>query len=233
MSELEPPLGPARLTERQARIADRLDELSETLGDLFRAAVREAQERRGKAWIRLAAHACRELVIKLPDYLDIPVAGRRLDYALRFREIAERWPENLEDEPPVEVIELVVGLVKDDRATSASIRARAETFFAALESGDEFYSGEAAARAVLWVELQRYFPSVAHVPAPDVADPDAALFDRYFVRLERLLASQFRSEGYYETQSGPRSALGGRGARCRRSGGGRRAFARGAVPQLL
>jgi hypothetical protein len=201
MSELEPPLGPARLTERQARIADRLDELSETLGDLFRAAVREAQERRGKAWIRLAAHACRELVIKLPDYLDIPVAGRRLDYALRFREIAERWPENLEDEPPAEVIELVVGLVKDDRATSASIRARAETFFAALESGDEFYSGEAAARAVLWVELQRYFPSVAHVPAPDVADPDAALFDRYFVRLERLLASQFRAEGYYETQA--------------------------------
>src|SRR5262245_45840410 len=176
MSELEPPLRQARLTERQSRIADRLAELSETLAELFRAAVRETQERQGRAWIRLAAHACRELVTKLPDYLDIPVTGGRLDYAQRFRQIAERWPENVEDEPSAEVIELVVGLVKDDRATSASIRARAETLFAALESGDEFYSGEAAARAVLWVELQRYFPSVAHVPAPDVADPNAALF---------------------------------------------------------
>src|SRR4051812_40382743 len=106
MSELESPLRAARLTERQSRITDRLDELSETLGDLFRAAARETQERHGKVWVRLAAHACRELVNKLPDYLDIPVTGGRLDYAQRFRQIAERWPDSLEDEPPGEVIDL-------------------------------------------------------------------------------------------------------------------------------
>jgi hypothetical protein len=199
--ELEPQPAPSALSERQQRIAERLDALSQTLGDLFRSAVRETYERRDTSWIRLGAHACRELVNRLPDYLDLPVAGRRLDYASRFRQVSERWPADLTEQPPAEVVDLVARLVKDDRAASATIRARAGALFEALETGEVLYAGDAAARAELWVDLQRYFPSVAHLSAPGVPDPDPEIFNRNFVRLERLLASQFRAEGYYETQA--------------------------------
>jgi hypothetical protein len=199
--ELEPQPAPSALSERQQRIVERLEELSTALAELFRAAVREARERRDSSWIRLAAHACRELVNRLPDYLDLPVAGRRLDYASRFREIAARWPDDAQEQPPAEVLELVVRLVEDDRAASASARERAESLFEALETGELVYAGDAAARAELWVEMQRYFPTVAHLSAPGVAYPDPDLFERNFARLERLLASQFRAEGFYETQA--------------------------------
>jgi hypothetical protein len=201
VGELEPQPIQAGLSEREQRIADRLDELSETLGDLFRATVREIREKRDRSWIRLAAHASRELVNRLPDYVDLPVAGKRLDYASRFRAIAEQWPADATEQPGSEVIDLVVQLVEDDRAASASIRARAEALFDALETGEMHYAGDAAARAQLWVELQRYFPGVAHVSGPGVPEPDPEVFERNFVRLERLLASQFRAEGYYETQA--------------------------------
>jgi hypothetical protein len=201
MPELEPTAVPPALTERQQRIVERLDELSPTLADLFRAAVREVLERRDSSWIRLASHACREVVNRLPDYLDLPVAAQRLDYAMRFREIAARWPEDLSDQPPREVVELVARLVEDDRAASASVRARAEALFEALETGELVYAGDAAARAELWVELQRYFPTIAHLSAPGLPDPNAELFQKNFARLERLLASQFRAERFYETQA--------------------------------
>jgi hypothetical protein len=201
MSDLEPDATSSTFTERQQRIVERLEELSPALADLFRAAVREARERRGASWIRLAAHACRELVNRLPDYLDLPVATRRLDYASRFREIAARWPENADEDPPAEVLELVAQLVRDDRAATAGVRERAEALFEALETGEVLYAGDAAARAQLWLDLQRYFPSVAHLSAPGVPDPDPDRFEKNFARLERLLASQFRAEGYYETQA--------------------------------
>lgn len=201
MGELEPERIAVELTERQLRIAERLDGLSITLGDLFRAGVRELRERGDEAWMRLAAHACREIVNRVPDYLDLPVAGRRLDYPQRFREIADRWPEDLAEAPANDVLALVARLVEEHRAVSATLRERAEALFQALESGEVLYAGDAAARGALWVDLQQYFHRVAHVRGPGAPDPDPEEFERYFARLERLLASQFRAEGYYESQA--------------------------------
>ena len=166
---------PDELTERERRISERLDALSQELGDLFRAAVRESRERADSSWIRLATHACREIVNRLPDYLDIPVAGRRLDYTLRFRAIAAQWPEDISEPPSEAAIQAVVELVLDDRATTASIKGRAAKLFENLETGDPVYSGDMAARAELWVELQRYFVSVAHLAAPGASAPDTAM----------------------------------------------------------
>ena len=201
VGDLEPHPAPQALSLRQQRIVERLEELSSALADLFRAAVRVSRERRDSSWVRLAAHACRELVNRLPDYLDLPVARRRLDYASRFREIASRWPNDVHEQPPADVMDLVVRLVEDDRAASASARERAEALFEALETGELVYAGDAAARAELWMEMQRYFPTVAHLSAPGFPGPDPELFDKNFARLERLIASQFRAEGYYETQA--------------------------------
>jgi hypothetical protein len=199
--ELKPERRAVELTERQLRITDRLDALSPALGDLFRAAVDQLQERGGRAWVRLAAHACREIVNRVPDYLDLPIASTRVEYGQRFREIAQRWPDDPSETPGTEVLELVARLVEEDRAVAANMRERAEALFQALENGDVLYAGDAAARSTMWVELQRYFHRVAHVGGPAVPDPDIDEFERYFARLERLLASQFRAEGYYESQA--------------------------------
>jgi hypothetical protein len=201
VGELEPERIAVELTERQARIAERLDGLSTVLGDLFRAGARELRERGNEAWMRLAAHACREIVNRVPDYLDLPVASRRLDYAQGIRKIADRWPEDLTQAPPDDALALAARLVEEHRTVSASLRARAQELFLALETGEVAYAGDAAARAASWVDLQQYFHRVAHVGGPGAPHPDPEEFERYFARLERLLASQFRAEGYYESQA--------------------------------
>jgi hypothetical protein len=132
VGELKPERIAVKLTERQLRIAERLDGLSSTLGDLFRAGVRGLRERGDEAWMRLAAHACREIVNRVPDYLDLPVAGKRLDYPQRFREIADRWPEDLAAAPADDVLALVARLVEEHRAVSATLRERAEALFQAV-----------------------------------------------------------------------------------------------------
>jgi hypothetical protein len=201
LGELEPERSATELTERQLRIAERLGALSETLGDLFGAAVRHLNERRDKASIRLAAHACREIINRVPDYLDVPVAGSRLEYSQRFRKIADAWPDNLADDPSAQTLGLVKDLVEDHRTVSATQRERAESLFRALETAEVLYAGDAAARGALWIGLLGYFVGVAHVGGPAARDPDPEEFEQYFNRFERLLASQFRAEGYYESQA--------------------------------
>jgi hypothetical protein len=158
-------------------------------------------ERGDKAWIRLAAHACREIINRVPDYLDVPVVGSQLQYSQRFRPIAAAWPREVDEDPTPETLSLVRDLVKDHRTVSATQRERAESLFRALETGDVVYAGDAAARGALWVGLLGYFVRVAHVGGPAAIDPDPDEFERYFTRFERLLASQFRAEGYYESQA--------------------------------
>ncbi len=102
--------------------------------------------------MRLAAHACQEIVNRVPDYLDLPVATRRLDYAQRVREIADRWPEDLKEAAPNDVLALVARLVEEHRTVSATLCARAEELFLAWEVA---YAGDAVARAALWVDLQQ------------------------------------------------------------------------------
>lgn len=205
--------GPAgrQLTPQRRDILGHLNQVSTELAEVYKAALWLLDDCSMPARGRLLAHTARELINRLPDYLDVPITAKRVDYAGAVDRIAVLWEDNahrevvpgtmvdgpIEDSTVAAGAEIVISkrldseigsLVQEHRRSGAI---REERFASVLQPPEQ--SGPPFAKAQLepftrqWKELGRWFAGHAHVPNPGTKALDFGECASHFETLEHIL----------------------------------------------
>lgn len=197
--ESKAPLWQKGLTRRQMQILEELNGRGPELAEAYSAALRLISDDSIPARVYLLAHIVREIANRIPDYLDVPIDKRRVEYESLLDEIARLWQEGTE--PQASIAEPKVGtrLLESEepsrqaRGVSISLhlyraldrlvaahnesrQTRRESVRRLLRSGD--VEGSSLSDSHLdpivehWMDLTRWFAGRVHLRAADKEPPD-------------------------------------------------------------
>jgi hypothetical protein len=194
------------LTPRQERLERELRTRSPRLADMYASALRVLSDEDNVDRLALAGHGIREVIEKLPAYLDVPTPVRRPSLMPRVRELHDQWTVM------VRKTTSVVGTAWNG-AVDAHLQGfleRVRAFFEGLSQ--DFPYRKQAVRSLLkglkigslevsepledlnikvWMELNDYFVSVSHHHESDVDT-----FNINVARFERLLLDRLSPQTF-------------------------------------
>jgi len=198
-------------TQRRLEILERLGEVSWELAQVYEAALWLVDDHSIPARGRLLAHCGRELMIRLPDHMDVPIEPHRVEWKQALDCIAVLWedethrqnaPGHLASEiadasslAPSAEIRLSNDLhARIDRLLKDHLRARAtitERVTGVLQppgqAGTPFPQAQLETFVREWKKLNAWFAGHAHVPNPDKKPLDFSECQRRFEILENIL----------------------------------------------
>jgi hypothetical protein len=202
------------LTQQRRDILKELGKVSRELAQIYEAALRLLDDETMPARGRLLAHGARELINRLPDHLDVPIAANRVQYESALDAVVALWdddrhrqkaPRNLVDGVGQEstitasaeitisdkLDGLIGGLVKDHRLSR--IR-REERLMGVLQPREQsrisLPTSQLKPFVRQWKDLSRWFAGHAHVPNPDKEPLDFSECEGQFRTLEDMLYSR-------------------------------------------
>jgi hypothetical protein len=185
----------ALLTARQREITEALARLNPELGRWFSSAAILTHTRTPAAWPEMAAHMCRDMMSRLPEYFAVPTS-KRPSYDQSVANLFKALGGALDDPDLREVslkgkaLRAMRGLVKQYGKVVA--RQPPSAFFEAAGRAGSPQAHQAWLDAA-WSDVQRGFVGVAHLQSIDQQPSDPETLLSLFERLEVLLAGQITS----------------------------------------
>jgi hypothetical protein len=188
------PLG--LLTARQREITEALARRNPELGRWFSSAAILTDTRAPAAWPEMAAHMCRDMMSRLPEYFAVPTS-KRPSYDQSVANLFKALGGALDD-PELRELSLkgkalraMRGLAKQYGKGAA--RQPPSAFFEAAGRTGSPQAHHQAWLDAAWIDVQRGFVGVAHLQSIDQQPSDPETLLSLFERLEVLLAGQITS----------------------------------------
>jgi hypothetical protein len=206
-------LGGQPLTRQRKGIFEELHGASWELTQIYEAALRLLDDDAMPARGRLLAHCAREIINRLPDYLNLPVPTGQIQYVPALDRIAPLWQEETNlagasaglaestahdgslTEPPtmsisVELHRQIDQLVTTHLQSRMTARQKLRVVIeAAGQPGGGFSQGQLDTLARHWDALRKWFVERVHVPATPGTQEDFAEYVARFNTLEDILYS--------------------------------------------
>jgi len=199
------------LAHRRAEILERLRNLSFELAEAYEVALWLLDNPSIPARGRLLAHCARELINRLPDYLDVPVPAEQVQYKNALDSISALWEaetsgdgtpgkhlSQASEETSTATTEGVTvsrrlyreidALVTRHKQSLLATEARLSLIFRPSgQTGGHFATTQLAPWLRQWKALRRWFVGHAHFPNPGIRPLDFGECEARFSVLERVL----------------------------------------------
>ena len=199
------------LTRQRREILEHLGQVARELAEVYRAALWLLEDKSVPARGRLLAHCARELINRLPDYLDVPITTNKVQYEDVLDGIAVLWKDEthkrttpghlacaVADESSVASGAQVTlsnklhagidRLVKDHlRSRTTTSERVASVLQPRGQSGTPFPKAQLEVFVHQWKILGGWFAGHAHVPNPGGKALDFGECERRFETLEHIL----------------------------------------------
>ena len=200
-----------RVTRQRREILERLGEVSSELAEVYEAALWLVDDYSIPARGRLLAHCARELINRLPDYLNLPVPRGQVQYVNALDRIATLWrgetsraagtawvaessthdgsfAERAAVSISVELYRQIDELVTDHLRSRMTAQEKLRVVIqAAGQAGGGFSQGQLEPLVGQWNDVRKWFQERVHVPNTPATQNDLSECIRHFNTLEDIL----------------------------------------------
>lgn len=216
----DPPVGEVRYREQPDYWTQQRRELrawfernAPSLGELYEGALEMVFREDFPGRVRFVSHAVREIRNRLPDVIAGPKTRGRLDYVSLLDKIAEVWerhglpldgslpakvtssdtlPSSNDVPIPLEVYNMIVGLVSNHVQTRESFRETVKRLFQAIDPNNSASEATLRPRIEFWIESTKWFVKRVHDRGEIDTHMDADKLQERFEIFERALSSMVR-----------------------------------------